>query len=160
MTESTVVLDASGVFRSTLDFSKGGFIIPESTYSEIRAEAEKTAVEEAIRRGDIKVVMVCEKSLAIVRKAAEHTGDIVSLSSQDLDVLAAAIGHNALINSDDYAIQNTAAELGLNVVGTSQEGIRKKVIWAWACSGCGKRTDGPGTCEVCGHKARKKPRQI
>jgi endoribonuclease Nob1 len=160
MADTTLVLDASGIIRSTLDYSGGGYLIPESVYQEIRSQTAKTAVEEAVRRGDIRVVQTDERRLAQVKKAAEVTGDISSLSGPDMDVLAVALAHNAAINSDDYAIHNTAAKLGLKVVGTSQEGIRKNIRWIWSCTGCGKSMGGAGICQICGHRAGRKPGQI
>jgi endoribonuclease Nob1 len=152
-----VVLDASGVLRSSLDFCSGGYLMPHSVHAEIRDDSARLAVDEAIRRGDIGVCEPGAKSLAEAEEAAKATGDAHALSRADLDVLALALETGGMIASDDYAIQNTAAMLSIPVRGTSQEGIKKEFRWGWGCGGCGAKMEGPGVCGICGHKARKRP---
>jgi len=151
------VLDASGVLRGALDFSSGDYLITPSVLSEIAEDTAKTAVEEGIRSDCIKIAEPGGTSLRRASEAASATGDLGSLSQADLDVLAVALDWGLAVISDDYAVQNVAAELGLRVSKTVHDGIKKRVKWVWACGGCGKRMGGPGVCEVCGHKAVKKP---
>jgi UPF0271 protein len=154
--EPSFVLDASGVIRSTLDFSSGGYAIPSSVRRELQAEPARTAVEEGIRNRDIKIVEPSREGLQKASKAAEETGDINTLSPADLDVLAVALENNLTVISDDYAVQNTAAKLGLKVQATTHKGIEKQLMWKWACSGCGREMKAQGECPICGHKAKKK----
>jgi endoribonuclease Nob1 len=151
------VLDASGIIRSDMDYSLGGYGVPPSVLSELRGETAKTAIEEGIRSGSVKVLTIGEAGLRKAYAAAQETGDISALSQPDLDVLACAVEYGLKVVSDDYAIQNTAARLGVAVVSTTQEPIRRRIEWKWSCGGCGKAMDGSGVCGVCGHKARKKP---
>ncbi|MFH1054960.1 MAG: hypothetical protein V1744_02570 [Candidatus Altiarchaeota archaeon] len=151
------ILDTSGILRSSLDYSKGGYGITQSVLDEVIEEPARTAVMEALRAGNVKLVEFSGKSLEEVSKAASETGDIDSLSQTDLGILAAAYEHNLIIFSDDYAIQNTAAKLGVKVVPATQDGIKRQLRWVWSCPGCGKKMEGPGACAICGHKGRKKP---
>jgi len=157
MVRAFSVLDASGIIRGSLDFTRGNYLVPKAVLDEILGETTKCALEEAIRRGDIHVIEPGEKSLRKVVDAAKETGDIKSLSKADLDVLALAVERKAEIVSDDYAVQNTATKLKLKTQATTHRGIRREITWVWACIGCGKRMEGPGECAVCGHTARKKP---
>jgi endoribonuclease Nob1 len=157
MAKSNMILDASGIIRSSLDFSKGGFEMPPSVRAEIRGWAAHTAVEEAIAKGDIRVTDPEERHLKKVREAASKTGDDTVLSGADIDVLAVALKGAQTILTDDYAIQNTAAKLGLKTQPVTHDGIKKQVTWVFRCGGCGKKATGPGICDVCGHKAKKSP---
>ena len=146
------ILDLSGILRSGLDYSAGGYHITREVAGELKSEPSKTAVDEAIRGGNIRVVGYSQSSRESVRCAASKTGDINSLSDADLSVLAAALEHNLTIISDDYAIQNTALKLGLGFSTTSHKGIEEGIEWVWVCGGCGRRLEGPGVCSLCGHK--------
>ncbi len=150
-------MDASAILRSTMDFSRGNYLIPQAAYAEVLDGTARAALEDGIRNGDIKVAEPAPEALEKAREAASATGDVESLSDADLQLLALALEHAAAVVSDDYAIQNTAAELGLEVVATSADGIKKHIRWRWVCGGCGKSMDGSGVCGVCGHKARRKP---
>jgi endoribonuclease Nob1 len=157
MEKHAFVLDASGINRSAMDYSSGGFLIPRPVYLELSSEGARTAIDAALGRGDVRLVDADDEHLKKASIAAQETGDIFRLSKADLDVLAVACRHGASILSDDYAIQNTAAKMGINVVSVTQEGIRKQIKWVWACGGCGRSMEGAGVCAVCGHKARRRP---
>ena len=58
MAKLSFVLDASGINRSSFDYSAGGFGIPQSVLSELRGETARTAVEEGIRNGSIKISFI------------------------------------------------------------------------------------------------------
>jgi UPF0271 protein len=155
MKKRIFVLDACGIMRSTMDFSSGGFRIPDSVYRELLSESSKTAIDASILRGDVVRASPDDVSLLKASDAARETGDISRLSSADLDVLALALESNATIVSDDYAIQNTARLIGVTVVPVTQDGIRKQVSWVWSCSGCGRSMSQQGECDVCGHRAKR-----
>ena len=158
--EPTIILDASGILRSSMDYSRGGYAITGSVLQELASELAKTIIEENIRKGNIKIMSCTEKGLSAARQAASQTGDISALSGQDLEVLACAKEHGLTILSDDYAIQNTAAKMGLKTVSSTQKGISREITWVWSCQGCGKGMAGPGICEICGHKGRRRPGKI
>jgi len=158
MAKRKCVLDASAVLRSSLDYSGGGYVMPGTAYRELSGWMEKTALEEAARRGDIEVLTPSQESVSKALDAARQTGDAEKLSEADLDVIALALEERLPILTDDYAIQNTASRLGLASVRTTHDGIKREFTWSWACRGCGRGMSGPGICQICGHKAGKKPK--
>jgi len=93
--------------------------------------------------------------LASVRGTAQKTGDAPVISATDTDVLALAMELEATIRTDDFAIENVAAGLGIPVEPLRQRAA-KPVRWKYRCSGCGRyfRTD--GECPVCGAKIKRK----
>jgi len=104
----------------------------------------------------------------VVEEVAVKTGDIDRLSSTDKELLALAVElmreeNKVIILTDDYAIQNIAAELGIEYRGMSQRGITKKFKWIWRCRGCGMVfTEKTTICPRCGSEVkhvlyRKKP---
>ena len=90
-----------------------------------------------------------------VMAAAGKTRDKSVISETDRDLLALACDLEAVIYTDDFAIQNVAAELGV-AVHPIQQRTAKKIIWKYRCSGCGKYFKTDGECPICGAKIKRK----
>ena len=96
------------------------------------------------------------KQLQRAREAAARSGELSALSPVDLDVLALAIEHEAVLHSDDYRLQNIARREGIVARPVNTKGITS--IWKWQlrCTGCratrearSKDEDVPD-CDICG----------
>ena len=100
-----------------------------------------------------------ENTLQTVRKAATGTGDATVLSETDVRLLAAAVELDAVLVTDDYAMQNVAEALDLAVEVIAQEGIDERRDWVYQCQGCGREFDEHrDRCPICGSEfARKNP---
>ncbi|MFA5330982.1 MAG: nucleotide-binding protein [Methanoregula sp.] len=96
-----------------------------------------------------------EKSLGLVREAAVKSGDAPVLSQTDREVLALSQMLGATIYTDDFAIQNVAAGLGISV-NPVQQRAAKKISWKYRCSGCGRYFKNDGECPVCGSIIKRK----
>lgn len=150
------VLDTSGIIRSSLDFTAGSYVTSSSVLSELSDYKAREAVEYGIRIGRISLKEPEEAARKVVREAAAASGDLKVLSGADLDVLALAWEHKIPVISDDYAVQNTAAHLGIEFKATFHEGIKRKVSWRFLCSGCGREYDAKTVvCSVCGSKVKR-----
>jgi len=105
----------------------------------------------------MEVIAPDSESVNKVRAAAGHTGDLEELSGADIEVMALALDfEDAVLFTDDYAMQNVALHLGISYEGILQEGIKEKFYWKYRCSSCGKFVDaGTGTCPVCGGKIKR-----
>ncbi len=108
---------------------------------------------------DFELYRVCEPSQIYIEKVIEAsmiTGDYNVLSSTDIDVLAVALEHSAVIVTDDYAIQNVAAYLGLKFENGEMQGIKELRRWKWRCTGCGRYyRNYYDECPVCGSSLRR-----
>ena len=71
------------------------------------------------------------------------------LSPADRELLALALEREGTVVTDDFAVQNTARELGITVQGILQRRARR-IRWSFRCPGCGATAPGPGSCPVCG----------
>ena len=154
------VLDASGILHSDIDYSKGAYIVTNSVLAEVLRDNARTAVDQGIRNGAVKVSDPRPDSVKKARAAAGETGDLLSLSAADLDVLALALERKGVIVSDDYAIQNVARRLGLQFSVAAQDGIKKEIVWEKKCPGCGRtQPQERRVCNVCGSKLKRVGRQ-
>jgi UPF0271 protein len=87
--------------------------------------------------------------------AAGKSGDLPVISGTDCDVLALARELGATLVTDDFAIQNVAADLGIPVLSLQQRPA-KKVQWKFRCSGCGRYFKTDGECPICGSAIKRK----
>jgi len=130
--------------------------MPGSVLEELSSNS-RDAVDYGIRIGRVSIKEPGEASRKAAIEAATSTGDIKALSRADLDVLALALEYGIPLISDDYAVQNTAAKLGVEFKTTFHDGIKKKVTWVFTCSGCKREYDSKtSSCSVCGSKVVRK----
>ncbi len=94
-----------------------------------------------------------------VRRASGETGDEETLSETDTRLLAAAFELDATLVTDDYAMQNVAGKLGVDVEVIARDGIEEQRDWTFQCAGCGREFDEDrDRCPVCGSDlSRKNP---
>jgi endoribonuclease Nob1 len=90
-----------------------------------------------------------------VRIAAKETGDLSFLSDADQEVLAKALEYDAVLATDDYALQNVALHIGLRIEPLGQPAIKRQRRRIQRCSACGVPLEGE-SCPDCGTLNRKK----
>ncbi|PSP82424.1 DNA-binding protein [Halobacteriales archaeon QS_1_68_17] len=94
-----------------------------------------------------------------VERAARETGDLAELSRTDVRLLAAAFELDGRLVTDDYAMQNVAEKLDVDVEVINREGIAEQRDWQFQCGGCGREfEENHDRCPVCGSElSRKNP---
>ncbi|WMW23891.1 DNA-binding protein [Methanolobus sediminis] len=93
-----------------------------------------------------------------VLQTANKTKDCEELSSTDIDILAKALEYkgNSVLLTDDYAVQNVAKVLGLEVKPVAQKKIKDVLVWQKQCTGCRRKFDSGDVCPVCGSPLKKR----
>jgi len=133
---------------------EGELFTPPSVPEELRDLRAKGKLEKLLAEG-LRIVSPTRESRAKVLAAAERSRDARVISETDCDLLALAIDCDAVLYTDDFAIQNVALELGVHVHPIQQRAA-KKIAWKYRCSGCGRYADTDGECLVCGAQIRRK----
>ncbi|MEE9268538.1 MAG: hypothetical protein V3U70_03945 [Thermoplasmata archaeon] len=148
-----LVLDTSAIL-SGMDFA-GEVYVPSAVLQEARKGGLDPRLE-AMLETKSRVFEPRNRDLRVVSQASLETGDNASLSQTDQEVLALALQLEAAIVTDDYAIQNVAARLGLRYQPALLPGIRKRVDWSFRCRGCGRYwPQASKACPVCGAEVRR-----
>jgi len=112
---------------------------------------------DAMEGAGMHIQIPDDNSVATVETAAERTGDATVLSKTDVRLLAAALELDAVLVTDDYAMQNVADDLGIDVEVIAQEGIEERREWRHQCQGCGKVFDEHhDRCPICGSQLARK----
>ena len=145
------VLDTSALM-SGRSF-EGELFITEEVLRELRKQGALTPQLEAFLAVKVRVVSPSRQAEKSIEEASHGTGDAHRLSPTDVGLLALASELGAAIVTDDYSIQNLAAEIGVPYEPVQEEGIREVVRWRYRCAGCGKSfAEWHDPCPVCGAK--------
>jgi endoribonuclease Nob1 len=152
------VLFMKCVLDSTVFFSEysieGDLYTTTSVIGELVDFHAKCRYEKLAAEG-LHVTDPQQESKDRVMAAAEKTRDSRVISGTDQDLIALALDLDAVIFTDDFAIQNIAAELGV-AIHPIQQRAAKKIIWKYRCSGCGRYFKTDGECLICGSKIKRK----
>ncbi|MFB6301987.1 MAG: NOB1 family endonuclease [Haloferacaceae archaeon] len=120
-------------------------------------EGEHAFRFEAMEGAGMHIHIPAEEAVERVRRAAGETGDGGELSETDVRLLAAAFELDATLVTDDYAMQNVAERLGVDVEVIAHEGIDEQRDWRFQCQGCGREFDDPrDRCPICGSELTRK----
>lgn len=111
----------------------------------------------------VRVVEPGKSYLERVKREAEDLGE-PGLSEADLTLLALAleakeVGWEPILVSADYAVQNVASHIGLEVEPILHRGIERKIRWRAYCPACGWRGGAftGGNCPKCGGRLKRAP---
>jgi len=100
-----------------------------------------------------------EETIERIERAARETGDFEELSRTDIRLVAATFELDGRLVTDDYAMQNVAEKLEVDVEVIAREGIDEQRDWRYQCQGCGREFDEHHSrCPICGSElSRKNP---
>ncbi|WP_049979296.1 NOB1 family endonuclease [Halolamina rubra] len=114
---------------------------------------------DAMEGAGMELHLPAEETVDRVRRAAGETGDADEISDTDTRLLATAFELDATLVTDDYAMQNVAEKLDIDVQVIAREGIEEERDWKFQCAGCGREFDEDRErCPICGSDlSRKNP---
>ncbi len=145
------VIDANVIIHGAgmeLDFEE------MMTVPGVTAELSSTKARRRFDTMDVDIREPAEEDRERVEAAVERTG--VDVSGTDVALVALALGQDAMLVTDDYAIQTLAEELDVSCEGFLKEGIEDSIAWKTVCENCGRDVEGK-RCPVCGMGVRKVP---
>jgi endoribonuclease Nob1 len=146
------VLDASVFFT---EFTVGGEVFTTPSVSEELKDIRSRGNFEKWCAAGLRVVSPERPTLNRVAEAAATSRDTGIISVTDADLLALALDLDAILYTDDFAIQNVAIVLGVKTRPIQQRKA-KRIHWRYRCSGCGRYFDHDGECQICGAAIKRK----
>uniref|UniRef100_A0A7C3IWK6 PIN domain-containing protein n=1 Tax=Candidatus Methanomethylicus mesodigestus TaxID=1867258 RepID=A0A7C3IWK6_9CREN len=161
----TYVLDTSAIiYGFNPQLVDGEHFITPRVEAELFSRKTKTITDLSVSSGRLKVRLPKKEYLDKAKLEASSTGDITVLSETDLEVVALAMelnaeGHEALVVSDDYSLQNLCNLLKINFKPMMTKGISQEFWWFLYCPACGATYEHSSkitVCSVCGHQLKRK----
>jgi len=132
---------------------------PKATIPLVREElADEAGYRyDALEGSGMRIHIPDTQTVDRVERAARDTGDAETLSRTDVRLLGAAFELDATLVTDDYAIQNVAETLDVDVDVIAQAGIDERRDWQFQCQGCGRTFDDHrDRCSICGSDLERK----
>ncbi len=158
-----LVCDTAAILSGLVLSSSLKKLCPSSVISEVKDLKSVWILETALKSGKLEVRDPKQKYVSTVIGAAKATGDILSISKTDIEVLALALelmeeGYEAIILTDDYSLQNVSAKLGVKTKSIKTMGIRGFFEYEVVCPACGFREEYSYNthCPRCGHRLLKR----
>ncbi len=148
------IADASlFILRKRLE---GSIVTVPSVVEELRDENARTTMELM----NVRVEPSLQGFKKEVRTKAGITKDSEELSDTDIDILAKALEYSkreeTILVTDDFAVQNTAIQLGIKVMPAGGRKIKDVLLWEKQCIGCKRRFPEGDVCPVCGSPLKKR----
>jgi UPF0271 protein len=158
MESNVYVMDTSGFLVGT-NFTEGTIVTVPGVVDEIIDSSTRLRFDLLVDSG-LRVESPLESYIEHVILAAKSTGDDSVLSRTDLDILAKALEllsiSKVILITDDYAVQNVAASLGIEYKSAGSRGIKKNILWELKCIGCGAIAKSGNECPICGSEVRRR----
>jgi len=165
--KKAIVLDASAFIAGLdpLSLDCDAFTVPGVRFELSPSSMGALRLRMAEESGRLVVRQPGEEALEKARRASALMGDAIALSEIDIELIALAIelkeeGYEPVIATDDYAIQNVAAEVGIDFTPLSTLGIREELKWVVYCPACFRRYPADikeRECPICGTPLKRKP---
>jgi len=146
------VLDTSFFFYDlTVD---GELYTTQSVIDELRDLRSKSRFDVLSAHG-LTLAVPSGENTEKVQAASKKSGDAGIISGTDCDILALALDLGAVLYTDDFAVQNVASVLGVQITPVIQRKA-ERIHWKYRCSGCGRYFDHDGECLICGSVIKRK----
>ncbi len=151
------VLDATAFYAGIPFVSNDSFMTTNTVYDEIQHIKRKQGALEMLQQtGRLQIRDPSKDSINVVRDAAERTGDSVTISEQDVSIIALALENKIGLITDDFAVTNVAKQLKIKTDSLMTQGINTVGKWISYCSICGKEFSKEKECPICGNKLNRK----
>ena len=151
------VLDATAFYAGMPFVSNDPFMTTSAVYEEIQHIKKKQGVLEMLQQTNrLQIRDPSEEFISVVRDTADKTGDSVTISKQDVTIIALALENNIELITDDFAVTNVAKQLKIKTSSLMTKGISIVGKWISYCSMCGKEFSKQKECSICGSKLNRK----
>jgi len=151
------VLDATSFYAGIPFSSQETSFTTPLIFEEIKhIKKEQGVINALIESNRLKIIEPEREFVVRVQQKASQTGDIQSLSDEDVSILALCLQLNGELVTDDFSILNVAKHLNLRVSPVMTQGIARIKDWIYFCSGCQKTFSKISQCPICGNKLKRR----
>ena len=151
------VLDATAFYAGIPFVSDDSFITTSIVYEEIQhIKSRHGALEMLLQTNRLQIRDPSQEYILKVKSTAEKTGDNLTISEQDVSIIALSLENDAELITDDFAVTNIAKQLEIQTLSLMTQGINTIGKWVIYCSVCGKEFANKKECPICGSKLNRK----
>lgn len=167
-----IILDTTAFYAGIPFQSSDQFVTTELVYEEVyRIPTLNKKIVPLVETRRIIITNPEQEYVTITKQTAIKTEGIKTPSNADLSIIALALqqkekGKEAIIITDDYAVQNIATNMKINIKTAMYKEIKNSGKWLVYCPGCGKSMNKKmklsktntkhSNCDICGTELRQK----
>lgn len=131
-------------------------ITTPSVINELKSSESRICFELAKDRG-LRIELPSSYASEAIKHISQTSKDNDVLSDTDIEILAIAYDHKeeAVLLTDDYAVQNVASIANIKVQPIVQKKIKDVLIWQKICTGCKRKFDMGTECPICGSPLKR-----
>ena len=150
-------MDATAFYAGIPFTSNDSFMTTSAVYEEIQHIKTKQGALEMLQQTNRLQIRDPDKEfISIVKDTANKTGDITTISEQDISIISLALENKIELITDDFAVTNIARQLKIQTISLMTNGINIIGKWISYCSMCGKEFSKQKECPICGSKLNRK----
>ena len=128
-----------------------------AVYDEVEHIKKKHGALEMLQQTNrLQIREPSDEFITIVKNAAAKTGDSITISKQDITIIALALENKIELITDDFAVTNVARQLKIKTSSLMTQGINTVGRWISYCPICGKEFSVKKECPICGSKLNRK----
>ena len=151
------VLDATAFYAGIPFTSNDSFMTTSAVYDEVEHIKKKHGALEMLQQTNrLQIREPSDEFITIVKNAAAKTGDSITISKQDITIIALALENKIELITDDFAVTNVARQLKIKTSSLMTQGINTVGRWISYCPICGKEFSVKKECPICGSKLNRK----
>ena len=173
-----IILDAGGLIAGMDIYTPEQIIQVFTSFSiiaeEVKSSVVRSRIDSFILSKNLELVEPPENFYETVKKLSYQSGDLNSLSENDMGILAVSLflkesyiqqfdcKPDIKLITDDYSVQNIAILLNIETQSYKQPGIKKYIKWQIYCRGCFKVYSPESfgkNCPICGDKIKRRPQK-
>ena len=151
------VLDATAFYAGIPFVSTDSFVTTSIVYEEIQhIKSKHGALEMLLQTNRLQIRDPSQEYILRVKSIAEKTGDNLTISEQDVSIIALSLENNTELVTDDFAVMNIAKQLEIQTLPLMTQGINTIGKLVSYCSICVKEFSNKKECPICGNKLNRK----
>ena len=151
------ILDATAFYAGIPFVSEDSFMTTSDVYDEVQhIKTKQGALETLQQTNRLQIRDPSQEYILRVKSIAEKTGDNLTISEQDVSIIALSLENNTELVTDDFAVTNVAKQLQITTSSLMTQGITTVGKWISYCSICGKEFSKKKECPICGNKLNRK----
>jgi endoribonuclease Nob1 len=151
------ILDATAFYAGIPFVSDDSFMTTSAVFEEIQhIKTKQGALEMLQQTNRLQIRDPDEEFINIVKDTADKTGDNITISEQDISIIALALENEIGLITDDFAVTNVARQLKIQTSSLMTQGISTVGKWISYCTMCGKEFSKEKECPICGSELNRK----
>jgi UPF0271 protein len=153
-----IVVDTSSLFYGFQFDGNNEYITTDSVIEEVRNRSMKRGI--GLRTELMKIFQPSSGEIAEVEKVARLSGDFDQLSTTDIELIALAKGQEAVLLTNDLAMQNVCRRMNIKYQSFGGKSIDTEIEWGYRCIGCHRRFNRLyEECPYCGNELKRYPKK-